>query len=89
MWYTKYVLNIFVCKDTCDPICYNTNTTTLWSLLQVWMTLMFTQGHIVTEKLELCSHSVVKSHDATLVFVVFDYIREATVKKSCEYVKYG
>ena len=31
----------------------------------------------------MCSHCVVKLHEATRMFVMVDYIREMTVKKSC------
>ena len=42
------------------------------------MTLMFTQGH-----------RVVKLHEATQMFVMLDYVRVMTVKKSCKCGKYG
>ena len=40
-------------------------------------------------KLNFCSHSVVKFHEATQMFVTVDYLREMTVKKSCKYGEYG
>ena len=53
----KYTLNIVMCHYTWEWICFKLgmmlNTTKLYSLIPVWMTLMFTQGHMVTGKLEL------------------------------------
>ena len=43
------------CLDTREPICFKLGmmlgTTNLYSMISVWMTLMFTQGHRVTENL--------------------------------------
>ena len=50
------------------------------------MILMFTQDHRAAGRLEL---SVVKLHEATAIFVMVDYVREVTAKKSCKYGKYG
>ena len=63
------------------------NRSKFYGLIPVLMTLMFSQGHRVTGKLNLCSHSVVKLHGATRVFVMVDYVKEMTMKscKSCEY----
>ena len=51
----QYAFNIVPCRDTAEPICFKLgmklNTTTLYSLSPVWMTLVFTQGHMDTEKL--------------------------------------
>ena len=45
----NYMFNIVMCLDTCEPTCFKLammlNTTTLYSLIPVWMTLMFIQGH--------------------------------------------
>ena len=38
------------------------------------MTLMFTQGHMVTGKLELV-------HEATQMFVIVDYVSEMTCEE--------
>ena len=52
----KYMFNIVMCQDTYEPICFKLgiklNMTKLYSFIPVWMTLMFTQGHMVTGKLE-------------------------------------
>ena len=37
----------------------------------------------------MCSHSILKLHEATKMFVMVDYVREMTVKKSCKYGEYG
>ena len=61
--------------------------TKLNNLIPDWMTLMFTQGHRITLKLELCIHFVVKWYEATQLFMMVDY-----VKDYCEeipYNKYG
>ena len=51
------------------------------------MTLMFTQGHRVAGKIELvlsfCFTETIQ------VFVIFDYYRKMTVKKSRKYREYG
>ena len=53
----KYTFYTALCQDNCEPICFKIGmmlkTTKLYSLIPVWMTLMFTQGDRVTEKLEL------------------------------------
>ena len=53
----KYTLNIAMFQDTCEPICSKLgmilNTTKLYSLIPVSMTLKFTEGHLATENLEL------------------------------------
>ena len=38
---------------------------------------------------ELCSHSVVKLHEATQMFMMVDYVSKMSVKKSCKYGEYG
>ena len=37
----------------------------------------------------MCSHSVVKLHEASEMFVMVAYVREMTVKKSCKCGEYG
>ena len=50
-------INIIMCQDTCERICFKLgmmlNTTKLYTLIPVSITLVFTQGHRVTGKLEL------------------------------------
>ena len=47
--FVKYMFNIVMCQDICEPICFKLgmmlNTIELYSLIPHWMTLMFTQGH--------------------------------------------
>ena len=56
-FFLMYIINIVLCRDTCEPICFKLgmvlDTTTLYSLIPVCMALMFTQGHGGTGKLEL------------------------------------
>ena len=55
--FMKYVLNIVLYQDTCERICFRfsmmLNRTILYSLIPVWMILMYTQCHRVTGNLEL------------------------------------
>ena len=44
------------------------------------------QGH---RKVGTCSHSVVKLHEATHMFMMVASVREMTLKKSCNYGEYG
>ena len=37
----------------------------------------------------MCRYSVVKLHEATQMFLVVDYVRKMTVKKSCKCGEYG
>ena len=53
------------------------------------MSLMFTQAHMVMGNINLCNHCVVKLHEATQVFMMVDYVREMTVRRSCKYGEYG
>ena len=62
------------------------STTNLYSLIPVWMTLMFTQGHRVTGKLELVQSFCWK---VTWSSSNVDYVREMPVKKSCKCGDYG
>ena len=64
------------------------NTIRLYSLIPVWMTLMFTDDHRVTGQLELVQSFCCKV--AWSDSDVRDYwLKEMTVKKSCKYGKYG
>ena len=68
------------------------NTIRVCSLIAVSMTLMLTQGPRfggLQESWNLCSHSLVKLPKATQMFVMVDYVREITVKKSCKNGEYG
>ena len=54
--FIKYMINIVVCRDACEPICFKLDVmlgmTKLYNLIPVWMTLVFTQGHRIMGKLE-------------------------------------
>ena len=56
IFWKKTMFNIIMCQDTFEPICFKLgmmlNTTKLYILIPVWMTLMFIQGHRVTGNLE-------------------------------------
>ena len=86
IFFSKYTIIIVMCQDPCEPFCFRSGmmlyTTTLCSLISVWLTLMFTQGHRVTGKLELC-HSLGKINFRD------GYIKEMTMKKSSKYGEYG
>ena len=55
--FKKSAFNIVLCQDTCELICCNLglmlNTAKLYSLIPVWMTLMFALDHRVTGKFKL------------------------------------
>ena len=55
--FMKYTFNIVMCQDTCELICFKfdvmLNITIFYSLIPVWMTLMFARGYRITGKLEL------------------------------------
>ena len=55
--FMKYMPDIVTCQDTWELICFKLgmtlNATKLYSLITVWMTLMFTQGDMIKGKLEL------------------------------------
>ena len=57
--------------------------TELYSLLPVWMTLTFTQSHMLKRK-NMCNHSVVKWHTAAQTIVMVAYLRKMTAKKPCQ-----
>ena len=46
------------------------------------MVLMFTRVTRLLESQNLCSHSVLKLHEATQMFVSVDYVRKMTVRSS-------
>ena len=77
-----------VIRDTGELICFNVdmtlNTSSLFSLIPVWMTLMFTQGGSVMGKVELvqsfCCKVAWSNSD-----VHDDYVGKVTVKKSCKW----
>ena len=60
----EYMINTVLCQNTCELICLKLCTmlamTKLYSLSQVWMTLMFMQGHRVTGKLQIVASSCCK-----------------------------
>ena len=90
--FMKYTFNIVMCQDTCELICFKLGmmlyTTKLYSLIPVWSTLIFTQGHWVTESYNFCNHSVIKLHEETQMFTMVDFVRKMTVKKSYKYGEY-
>ena len=53
----RYMINVVFCLDTWKPICFKfsmrLDTAKLYSLLPVWMILMFSQSYRVAGKLEL------------------------------------
>ena len=55
--FIKYTVNIVLCGDTCERICFKfgqmLDMTQLYSLIAVWTALIFSQGHRFTGKLEL------------------------------------
>ena len=85
--------NIVMCQDTCKPICFKLgmmlDTTELYSLIPVWITLILIQGHWFIGKRKLVQSSVVKWHEVTQMFMMVDYVGKKTVKKSCKYGEYG
>ena len=50
------MFSVVLCQDTCETICFKLGMmleiTTLYSLIPFCVTLVFTQGHRVTGKLE-------------------------------------
>ena len=72
--FMKYVFNIVLCQDTCEPIHFKLGmmlkTTKLNSLIPVWMSFMFTEGHWVTGKLELVQSFCCKLQEATQMFIM-------------------
>ena len=66
----EFTINILLCQDTYEPIHFKLgmllDMTKLYSLISVWMTMMFTQGHKVMGKLELVQSFFEKLHEATV-----------------------
>ena len=60
----KHANNFVLCKDICDPIGFKPglmlDMTKHYSVIPLWMTLMLTQGHRVTEKVGLMQSSYCK-----------------------------
>ena len=91
----KYTFNIVMYQDTCDLICdliciklgMRFNTPDLYSLIPLWITLVFTQGDRVTGKLEL--NFVEQLHVAIQIFVMLGCVRKMTVKTSCKFGVFG
>ena len=79
------------CAKACEPICFKLgmmlNTTKLYSLILVWMALMFARGHRAIGKVELVQSLCCKA--ASQMNMMVDYVRKMTVKKSCKYGEYG
>ena len=83
--FVKYMNNIVLCCDTCEPICFKLGVldmTILCSLIPAWMNLMFAQGHRSCDRQTLGSHSVEKLHEASQKFMMVDCVKEMTVKES-------
>ena len=78
------MFSIVMRLDTFQLICFKLDmmidSTKLYSLIPVWMTLMSTQCQRVTGKLELVGHFVVKLHEATQMLMMADYVRKMTVR---------
>ena len=58
-----------LCLDSLELISFKTgmvlDTTKLYSIIPVLMTLTFTQDSRYTEKQEFCNHSVLELHEVT------------------------
>ena len=80
----KYTFNM--CQDTCEPIYFKHGMKldiTICTNLDV---------HSRSQrygKARLCSHSVVKLHEAAQMFMMVDYVREMTEKNSRKNGEYG
>ena len=91
--FMKCTFNIVMCQNTCELICFELggmlNTTKLYSLISVWMALVFTQGHRRTGNLELVLSFCCRV--AWSIFVKVDCVREIDdcEEKSCKYGEYG
>ena len=67
------MINIVLCQDSWEPICFKLGMNDL----DVHSSL---QGH---KKADACAVILLnKLHEATQMFIVIDYVREMTVKKS-------
>ena len=91
--FMNYTFNINMFQDTCEPICFKVgvmlNSTKLCSLIQVWKTVMFTLCHRIMGKLEFMQSFSCKLREATQMFMIVDFVRKITVKKSFKYGEYG
>ena len=90
----EVILRSSCVRTFCEPICFKLgvmlNSTKLYSLndFQVhsgWQGYGKTSACAVI----LCNHSVVELHEAAQVFMMVDYVRDMTVKKSCKYGRNG
>ena len=90
--FLKYMFDIVMCQDTCIQMCVKLgmilNSTKFYSLIPEWMTLMCTQGHRVTGKLELVQSFCGKDAWSNSNVCDVDYVIKMTVTKSCKHGKY-
>ena len=81
-----------MCQDSCELICVKLgmmpNTTKLYSLISVWMPLMFIQGQRVTEMLELVQLFCCKAAWRNLNVCDSCLCKEDDLKKSWKYGEY-
>ena len=86
--FIRYTFNIGLLSNTYETIAFKLavmlDTTKLSSFIWVWKILTFIQGHWVTRR-----RSVVRRCKAAQIFVMADYEREMTAKKSCKCFEYG
>ena len=84
----KYTFSRVMCQDTRELIGFKLvmMLNTIDSSLNDLDVHSRSQGH---RKVGTCSHSVVKLHEATHMFVMVASVREMTLKKSCNYGEYG
>ena len=91
--FVKNVFKIDLGSDTYEQIFFKLNmmidTTKLYILIPMWMTLVFKQGDIVMRKWNFCSHSNIKWREITQTFAMIDCLREITAEKFCKYYKFG
>ena len=79
-------------QDISEQICFKLGmmlSTNLYSLTPILMTLIFTQGHRVTDKLELVLSFFSMLYEATQMFIMVGYIEKMAMKKSYKYGKCG
>ena len=89
-WYYEIIFKIVMCKDTSELICFRLgiklNTTKVCNILfqfeWPWCSLKVTG---LRESKNLCSHFVVKLHEAVQKSMMVGYVRGLTVRKSCKY----
>ena len=77
-WF-HYTINIVLCWDTCEPICFKLgmmlDMTKLCSLIPAWINWWSLKATGSQE-----SHSKEKLHKGTQMFMMVDYVREMTLK---------